>query len=255
MLSAPGTITIFTAQLSASCQVGSGVTSLSRFPAHLGDNLGTSHLAVGFLLVFSFPLEMEWILATKAQCPLLLPGQNPPALLWCVMVWHTAWCQPVSHTANVISLLQFFSGEKFVSVWLLMLATGRPTCASWWWCWCLLNGGWLALSSSSWVLCLWALGSVHLPWAPHWCQKLGCCGFTTPFGRGGSCPRPITVDKQLNRLTWYKTDGSFILSSCISVQVKVYKGVYPGVYKQKYTKRGRGNKRGLYNIVRNTLSK
>ena len=43
--------------------------SLSRLPACLGDDLGTSHLVVGFLLVFLFPLQMEWILATQATVP------------------------------------------------------------------------------------------------------------------------------------------------------------------------------------------
>ena len=164
------------------CQVGSGVTSLSRFPAHIGDDLGTSHLTVGFLLVFSFPLGMEWILATRLQCPPLITGQIPPALLWCVMAWHTAQCQPVGCTSNVVHLLLFLSWEKSIFILLLMLVTGRLTCASWWWCWCLLSRGWLALSSSSWVLCLQALGSVHLPWAQHWVPELGCCGFTTHLG-------------------------------------------------------------------------
>ena len=181
---------------------------------------------------------MEWILATKGQCPSLLTGQSPPALLWCVMVWHTAQCWPVGCTANV-HLLQFFSGEKLIFVWLLTSATGQPTCASWWWCLCLLSGGWLALSLSSWVLCLWALGSVHLPWAPHWTPEIGCChAFTTPFGRGGSCTRPMAVDKPPNSLPWYKIDGSFILSSHTSVQVKVDKGVYPGCTNRSTPKEG-----------------
>ena len=146
-----------------------------------------------------------------------------------------------------------------------MSAAGWPTGASQWWCWCPLHGGWLALPPSSWVLHLEALGPVHLPWAPHWVPDLHCCGFTTPFGRGGSCTAPTAVDKQLNRLVWCKMDGSFIVSSRLSVQshAKAYRGVYPGVYKWVYTKqkvRNRRNKRNkeqgqLYNRVKNTLSK
>ena len=147
-------------------------------------------------------------------------------------VWWYGTLSNVGHTANVVCLLQFFSGKKSIFLQLLVLATSWLPCARWWWCWCLLSGGWLVLSSSSWVLCLQALGSVCLPWAPHWAPEVGCChGFTTLFGRGGSCTKPMVVDKQLNRLASYKIDVSFILSSCISVQVKVYKGVYTGVYK------------------------
>ena len=111
---------------------------------------------------------MEWILAMQAQCPLLLTGQSPPALIQCVMVWCTVQCQHVSCTAKVICVLLFFSWEKLTFIWPLMSAACQPTCASWWWCWCLLRGGWPALWSSSWVLCLQALGSVKLLWTPHW---------------------------------------------------------------------------------------
>ena len=71
----------FTAQFTASCWVGTGITSLSRFLAHLGDDLGTSCLVVGFLLVFSFPLGMEWI-ATQAVSIILDWAESscPPML-------------------------------------------------------------------------------------------------------------------------------------------------------------------------------
>ena len=87
-------------------------------------------LVVGFLLVFSFPLGMEWILAIRLQCPPLLIGQSPPAPLWYVMEWHTAQCQLVGHTANVIHLLLFFSSKKSIFICLFASATGQPTCAS-----------------------------------------------------------------------------------------------------------------------------
>ena len=130
----------------------------------------------------------------------------------------------LNHAACVVCLLQFFSQMQSIFVWLFMLATGQPICASWWWwwCWCRcccsLRGGRLALSSSNWVVCLWALGSVHLPWAPHWVPEFGCHGFTTLFRRGGWCTGPTVVDKQLNRLVWYEIDGSFIVSSHIQTE-------------------------------------
>ena len=166
MFSAPGTITIFTVQLSASCWVGSGVTSLSRFPACLGDDLGTSHLAVGFLLVFAFPLGMEWILATQAQCPLTVDWAEsscPPMV--CDGMAHcpilACWPHCKCHTFTAVL---FWREINFHTTSCIGHQLADMCC--WWSCWCLLSGGWLALSSSSWVSCLQALGSVHLPWAP-----------------------------------------------------------------------------------------
>ena len=40
------------------------------------------------------PWEQSGSWLHRLQCPLLLTGQSPPALLWCVMVWCTAQCQP-----------------------------------------------------------------------------------------------------------------------------------------------------------------
>ena len=163
---------------------------------------------------------MEWILATMAQCPLLLNGQSPPALLRCAMEWCTVGCQPHCMCCTFTTVL---SQMQSIFVWLFVLAASQLTCASWWWCWCRCcfshRGGRLALSSSNGMVCLWALWSVHLPWAPHWVPESGCHWFTTPFRRGGSCTGPMAVDKQLNKLAWYEIYHSFIVSSCINQKV------------------------------------
>ena len=66
------------------------------------------------------PWEQSGSWLHRLQCPPLLTGQSPPALLWCVMVVCTAWCWPVSHTANVVCLLLFFSWEKLIFVWTVL---------------------------------------------------------------------------------------------------------------------------------------
>ena len=55
---------------------------------------------------------MEWILNMQAQCPPLLIGQSPPALLWCVMVWCTVHCWPVSHAAMLYVYCCSFLGRN-----------------------------------------------------------------------------------------------------------------------------------------------
>ena len=192
MFSAPGTITKFTAQLSASCQVVSGITSLSRFPACLRMIWQLPSWLRGSSSSSRSPWEQSGSWLYWLQCPPLLTGQSPPALLWCVMIVHTACCQPVGHTTNVVCSLAFLCWEKSFFIPLSALATGWLTCTSW--CF-LLSVGWLAISPCSWVSHLWVWDPIHLPWAPHWAPELGYCRFTTLFGRGGSCSRPMAVDK------------------------------------------------------------
>ena len=138
--------------------------------------------------------------------PLMATGQSPPALLVYVMVLCTAWCWPVGLTVTAVHLQVFFHGKKSFFVWHLLLATGQPTHASWW---CRLSWGWLVMSPSSWVLHLCVLGPVHWPWAPHWAFNLGCCRFTTPFRRSGSCTRPRWWTNNSTNLLWMKYVGKF----------------------------------------------
>ena len=53
------------------------------------------------------------------------------------------------------------------------------------------------MSARSSVLHWYVWGPVHQPWAPHWVPNSGSHGFTTPFGRSGSCSGPTVVDKRL----------------------------------------------------------
>ena len=82
--SAPGTITKFTVQLSASCQVGSSITSLSRFPAHLRMIWELPSQLWGSSSSSHSPWEQSGSWLYWLQCPPLLTGQSPPALWWCV---------------------------------------------------------------------------------------------------------------------------------------------------------------------------
>ena len=123
-LSAPGTITVFTALLSASCQVDSGVTSLSRFPAHLWDDLGTSCLAVGFLLVFTSPLGMEWILATQATVSPAIDWAEsscPPMVcdgsMHCLMLACRLHCKSCTFTVVLFLREINFHTTSHISCW------------------------------------------------------------------------------------------------------------------------------------------
>ena len=168
------------------------------------DDCGTSLLIVGFLVVSTFLLGTEWIVAILVTASPIGNWPSPPALLVCVMVSHTAWCWPVGLTANVIHSLVFFCWEKSFFVWLFALATSWLTCSSWWWWWCLLSWGWLAISSSSWVSHLRGWGPVHLPLAPNWAPKFGLSWVYHLILGGGSCTRSMAVAKQLNKFAWNK---------------------------------------------------
>ena len=91
-------------------------------------------------------------------------------------------CQPC---CNVVCLLLFFSWEKSIFV-PLMSAAYQPTCASWWWCWYLLRGGWPALWSG--VECCvckhWDLSTCH---GSHiGCQNWAVMGLP-PHSGGVAC--------------------------------------------------------------------
>ena len=168
MFSALGTITKFTTQYSSSAWVGPGFTSLDSFQSVLGWHKNFPLCCGVPCGLPCSPWEQSGLWLYWSQCPLLVTGQSPTSLLVCVMVSCTAWCWPVSLTANDVHLLAFFCWKKLCLVWLLVSAAGQPTCASWWYC--LLSWGWLAMSPSSWVLHLQVWGPIHMPWAHIGCQ-------------------------------------------------------------------------------------
>ena len=157
-----------------------------RLPAHLGDDLPHGNgVVIGYTATVSS--IVEW--AESSCSPMVCDGMMHCPLLAALHVSYIYY-------GSFLKCNQFlygFSCQLLVS-WLV-LADGDVVVDV-----AVPLGGRVALSSSSWAVCLWALGSVHMPQAPHWVPEFGCCRFTTPFGRGGSCTVPTVVDNNLTDL-------------------------------------------------------
>ena len=121
--------------------------------------------SVGFLLVSTFPLGMEWIVLREVT---VSPNGNwaessctvcHSTIGVCNGVVHCLMsaCQPHCKCPMFASVLLW---KEIIYIWLLLLAAGQPTCASWW---CCLSWGWLAMSPCSSVLHWYVWGPVHWP--------------------------------------------------------------------------------------------
>ena len=102
-------------------RVDSGITSLDRWPDHLGMGLVPPPLLWKVLQVSTFPQGMEWDSVSRIMVSHDGTWEESlstwfPALVKCVMGLHTARCQPVGCFGNVIHLL-LFSCEKKYDFW------------------------------------------------------------------------------------------------------------------------------------------
>ena len=97
-------------------RVDSRITSLDRWPDHLGMGLVPPPLLWEVLQVLTFPQGMEWVSVSW-----IMASHNGtwaesfstwfPTLVKCVMGLHTARCQPVGHFGNFVHSL-LLSHEK-----------------------------------------------------------------------------------------------------------------------------------------------
>ena len=97
MFSAPGTITMFTAQFSSPTRVNPGANSLYRLPVHLKMVLELPSLFWGSSQSPHSPWEQSGLWQDRSQCPSMVTGQSPPeqivtALMVYVMALHIIFC-------------------------------------------------------------------------------------------------------------------------------------------------------------------
>ena len=128
------------------------------------------------------PWEQSGLWLYRSQCPPLVTGQSPPALLVCVMGLHTAWCWPVGLTVNVICWLALCCWKKLFFVWLLLLAACWPTCASW----LLLSSQWRVASNVTKQLSVTpvSMGSCPLAIGPTLGARIGLTWVYHPIQEG-----------------------------------------------------------------------
>ena len=140
----------------------------------------------------------------RSQCPPMVTGQSPQALLVYVMVLCTAWCWLVSLTVNVVHLQVFFCGRKSFFVQLLLLAAGQPTCAIWW---CCLSWGWLAsLQAVECYTCVY--GVLSTSHRPHiGCQIWVVVGWPLCLGGVAHALGPWQWTNNSTNLLWMKYVG------------------------------------------------
>ena len=227
MFSGPGTITFFTVQITASCWVGSSVTSLSYISSPSCGWSGNLPSACGIPLGLLLPSgngvdigytdtvspTVDW---AESSCPppecdsmIALPAVS---LLPC--------CKCHTFTAVLFSRESDFHMTFPVGHWLadlcylmvmlmLMLLFPQRREAS------------TVIKQLSSVSV--SIGICPSAMSPTLGTRTGLLQVYHPIWEGGLCTRPTAVDKQLNRLAWYEIDDAFIFSSHIRQKGKEQK--------------------------------